>query len=157
MSKYQYSAKNNQAYLKQLSYSVLPDDLVEITEDEFSEFFIEQVPEGKIRAGGSSGKPEWVHVPEPTQEQLHEQWKADRQKQVDEIIVEIDDLLFDGDETSQSRMTRGAMLAASPEEKINWILADNTIAEVTADQLKRAARAAGLEQEKLWLPPEQSQ
>lgn len=98
--------------------------------------------------------PEEVPLPPPTPEQLHEQWKAARQKQVDNIVVEIDGLKFDGDETSQGRMARAAGLAESPEETIKWILADNTVATVTAAQLKRAARAAGLEQEKLWIPPD---
>ncbi|WP_257296984.1 DUF4376 domain-containing protein [Endozoicomonas sp. YOMI1] len=92
---------------------------------------------------------EWVL----SDKKLKEQWKAARQAKVNAIVVNIDGLTFDGDETSQARMARAAALAETPTEKVRWILADNTVADVTADQLKRAARAAGREQEKLWIPP----
>ena len=102
--------------------------------------------------------PEEVPIPPPTPEeqekQKHAQWKAARQAKVDAIVVEIDGMTFDGDETSQARMARAGALAESPDETIRWILADNTVAMVTAGQLLRAARAAGLEQEKLWIPEE---
>ena len=98
--------------------------------------------------------PEEVPLPPPTEEQLYLQWKAERQQAIDNIKVEIDGLLFDGDEVSQSRMARAFALADSPDETIRWILADNTVTQVTADQLRRAAREAGRVQEALWIPPE---
>lgn len=97
----------------------------------------------------------WVEK-KPTADEIakqkKEEWKADRQEKVDAIVVEIDGMKFDGDELSQGRMARAAGLAETPDETVRWILADNTVADVTADQLKRAARAAGREQEKLWIP-----
>ncbi|MBO9493846.1 hypothetical protein J7438_07070 [Thalassotalea sp. G20_0] len=123
------------------------------------EWFLRPAREGYEWKPSAKGPwPEEVPIPPPTPEeqekQKHAQWKADRQAKVDAIVVEIDDMLFDGDETSQSRMARAGALAESPDETIRWILADNTVAMVTAEQLKRAARAAGLEQEKLWIPEE---
>ena len=117
-----------------------------------------EIPVGKVIGTDPDGLPVLENQPEPTEEELekqkHEQWKADRQAKVDAIVVEIDGMKFDGDETSQARMARAGALAESPGETIRWILADNTVVMVTAEQLKRAARAAGLEQEKLWIPEE---
>ena len=99
--------------------------------------------------------PEEVQIPAPTEEEqqqiAYEQWKQERQQAVDAIKVEVDGIIFDGDELSQSRMTRAATLAASAEETVSWILADNSVAEVTADQLRRAAQAAWIKQGKLWI------
>ncbi|MET4706737.1 DUF4376 domain-containing protein [Endozoicomonas lisbonensis] len=96
-----------------------------------------------------------VNVSEEDQKKRqYQQWKQDRQQAVDTILVEIDGLVFDGDETSQTRMIRAATLAETSEEKVQWILADNSVVEVTADQLRRAAREAGRVQVSLWIPPE---
>lgn len=102
--------------------------------------------------------PEEVPIPPTTEEEqqqiAYEQWKQERQQAVDAITVEVDGLIFDGDELSQNRMTRAATLAQSPEETVSWILADNSVATVTADQLRRAAREAGRVQETLWIRQE---
>ena len=79
--------------------------------------------------------------------------KAERAVAVAAIKVEVDGLTFDGDEKAQERMARAVLMAESPEEQTEWVLADNTVALVTADQLKRACRAAGKAQTALWTLP----
>jgi hypothetical protein len=93
----------------------------------------------------------------PTAEELAAQAlasaKADRAAAVAAITVEVDGMIFDGDEKAQERMARAVLMADSPDEQTEWVLADNTVALVTADQLKRACRAAGQAQTALWTKP----
>lgn len=103
-----------------------------------------------------------VAIPEPTAEEIaaHElaQAKAERADSVSKIVVEVDGMTFDGDEESQTRMGRtvAAALALGVDlktEKRTWVLADNTIAEVTVAQLAEALRLAGDAQTALWTVP----
>jgi hypothetical protein len=59
---------------------------------------------------------------------------------------------FDGDETSQDRMAR-SIIALDLDEKVQWVLADNTIAMVTRAQLRQALRLAGEAQTAIWADP----
>ena len=102
--------------------------------------------------------------PEPTAEELAAQElaqaKAERAEAVSKIIVEVDGLKFDGDEESQTRMGRTIAAAVAlgvdlTTEKRTWVLADNTIAEVTIAQLAEALRLAGDAQTALWTVPYQ--
>lgn len=82
--------------------------------------------------------------------------KAERAAAVAALTVEVDGMVFDGDEKAQERMARAVTMADSPDEFTEWVLADNTVAVVTADQLRRACRAAGKAQTALWVVPYQS-
>lgn len=56
---------------------------------------------------------------------------------------------FDGDEISQNRMTR--VLVGLPEgSTTTWILADNTVVEVSKQELREALVLAGSAQSELW-------
>lgn len=98
-----------------------------------------------------------VGVPAPTPEEIAEaelaQAKAERAAAVAALTVEVDGMTFDGDEKAQERMARAVLLAESPEETIEWVLADHSVAEVCAEQLRRACRAAGKAQGALWVVP----
>ena len=103
-----------------------------------------------------------VAIPEPTEEELAAQElaqaKAERADAVSKLIVEVDGMRFDADEESQTRMGRTIAAAVALEvdisaEKRTWVLADNSIAEVTVRQLAEALRLAGDEQTKLWTVP----
>ena len=97
-----------------------------------------------------------VAIPEPTQEELDAQAlaqaKVERAEAVAKIVVEVDGMKFDGDETSQGRMARSAV-AMTDDETITWVLHDNTIAQVTKVQLLQALRLSGEEQTRLWTMP----
>lgn len=94
---------------------------------------------------------------EPTAEELAAQAlaeaKAERARAVAAITVEVDGMVFDGDEPAQERMARAVLMAGSPEETTEWVLHDHSVAEVSADQLRRACRAAGQAQTALWIAP----
>ena len=106
-----------------------------------------------------------VAIPEPTPEEIEAQElaeaKAERAEAVSKIIVEVDGMKFDGDETAQTRMGRTISAAMALGVDINtekriWVLADNTVAEPTIAQLAKALELAGNEQTQLWTVPYQS-
>lgn len=78
--------------------------------------------------------------------------KADRAGEVSRITVEVDGMTFDGDEMSQQRVAR-SILALGDGETITWVLHDNSIAEVTKEQLQQVLRKAGKKQTELWTKP----
>ena len=85
------------------------------------------------------------------------QAKAERAAAVSRITVTVDGMVFDGDETSQERMSRTITAALATGEDMSatttWVLADNTVAQVSITQLAQALRAAGEQQTKLWTVP----
>ena len=97
-----------------------------------------------------------VAIPEPTAEEIAAaelvQAKADRADAVSKITVEVDGMVFDGDELSQQRAAR-SIIALEDGETMPWVLYDNTIAEVTKEQLKQVLRLAGQKQTELWTVP----
>lgn len=92
---------------------------------------------------------------EPTPEFLKaeaiQEAKASKAMQVYELKVTVDGMEFDADEISQGRMARAVAASESPLETTLWKLADNTVAEVTAAQLKQALRLAGIAQTQIWM------
>lgn len=76
-------------------------------------------------------------------------FKLNRQKQVESLTVEVDGMVFDGDEISQGRMARAAF-TMSEGESIGWVLANNEQVIVTKAQLALALRLAGAKQAQLW-------
>lgn len=96
------------------------------------------------------------YAPEKPQEQIEAealaQAKAERADAVSKIIVTVDGMAFDGDEESQQRVAR-SIIALEDGETMPWVLYDNTIAEVTKEQLKQVLRLAGQKQSELWVVP----
>ena len=61
---------------------------------------------------------------------------------------------FDGDETSQTRMSRAILvLSTGAAESVPWVLANNTVIQATAAELTEALALAGAEQAQLWVLP----
>ena len=83
----------------------------------------------------------------------HEQKKATREESVARIrVTTASGKVFDGDETSQTRMARAVVaLQAAGQTETLWVLADNTPATVTLDELAEALALAGAEQTRLWV------
>lgn len=75
---------------------------------------------------------------------------ASRTELVAQIKVTVDDMVFDGDETSQTRMAR-ALIGLADGESIVWVLANNAPVQVTKVQLREALRLAGQAQAALWV------
>ena len=83
--------------------------------------------------------------------------KAERSDAVSKITVEVDGMTFDGDEKSQDRMSRAITMFTSSglpaDTTTSWVLADNTVAQVTIGQLTQALLLAGQKQTELWTKP----
>lgn len=80
--------------------------------------------------------------------------KAARDEMVRQITVTVDGMVFDGNETAQSRMAR--KISGWPEntDKVRWKLADDTIAEVTIEQLIKALELSVSKMGAIWLDGE---
>lgn len=78
--------------------------------------------------------------------------KEVRAEYVSKIVVEVDGLPFDGDETSQDRMAR-SIVALNEGETVQWVLANNVPTLVTKEQLRTALRLAGEAQTAIWADP----
>lgn len=91
----------------------------------------------------------------PTRDEL----KAQRDAAVAAIVVTTTaGNTFDGDETSQDRMSRAVVAlsnsnpgAAPPGPTVNWVLADNTVIQATKDELAEALILAGGAQAAIWV------
>ncbi|ASQ19672.1 tail fiber assembly protein [Enterobacter hormaechei] len=89
MNKYKYSALNNEFLPYALRDTYIesgqwPDDGVDFDEDGFISWKAENAPEGKIRAAGNDGFPEWVDEPEPTPEELVRTADAEKKSRIEQ-------------------------------------------------------------------------
>lgn len=59
---------------------------------------------------------------------------------------------FDGDETSQGRMSRAILvMSTGAAEAVPWVLADNTVIQADIAELTEALTKAGAAQAALWV------
>ena len=114
-------------------------------------------PEGQVPLWtGSAWALVAVPVPTgPTPEQLREAAKAARTLAVENIkVTTAAGHTFDGDETSQARMSRAILvLSTGAAATVPWVLADNTVLQASAAELTEALALAGAEQARLWVLP----
>jgi hypothetical protein len=75
--------------------------------------------------------------------------KIQRAKDIKAIVVTVGEYEFDGDEDSQTRMTR-AIAIMEVGETLPWTLASNEVVLVDVTTLRSALRLAGLKQAELW-------
>lgn len=123
-----------------------------------SVFIIEQ---GPVELVDGRYMQTWVQTPRPPEEVAAEelaQAKTERAAAVSRIIVTVDGMQFDGDEISQTRMSRAVILAVVFNKDLDatttkWVLADNTVAYPTIRQLAQALMLAGEEQTAVWDEP----
>lgn len=80
--------------------------------------------------------------------------KQERLSSVEDIhVTTASGKVFDGDEVSQGRMARAIIVLSAAGGTANWVLADNTVAQVTAAELTEALALAGAEQARVWILP----
>ena len=93
-----------------------------------------------------------VHTnPPDTTEQLYAKDKESKLLAVSQIKVTTAlGNVFDGDEVSQNRMSR-AVTASNAGDTTQWILADNTQATVTHEELKEALLLSGEAMTTIWM------
>ena len=121
--------------------------------------FGEAPEEGKVEFWAQYGvvyaeTPEPEPTPEEAEAKRLEEAKRVRAAKVEAITVEVDGMVFDGNEPAQSRMTRAIAAAetAGMAETV-WVLADNTVATVTKVQLQQALAKAMLAMGEVWTEP----
>lgn len=93
-----------------------------------------------------------VAIPEKTEEELLQIAKNSRKTAIDNVVVTVDGMEFDGNEISQERISR-AISVLKDNESILWVLHNNTVVSVTKEQLHSALRLAVQEQTLLWVSP----
>ena len=79
--------------------------------------------------------------------------KQHRDMNVNSITVIVDDLVFDGNETAQGRISNAILGWDNNKDTIEWVLADNTIAAVTKEQLQKVLQLSVAEMQKYWVTP----
>ena len=80
-------------------------------------------------------------------------WKANRELLVSQIEVEYEGHIYQGDETSQDRMSRA--LAVLPDDiSTTWRTSDNQNVSISKDDLKEILFLSGQEQTRIWFENE---
>ena len=121
-------------------------------------------PSGMVEMDGEQPGPaykavsgQWVLDDDKAAKVAMTEAKTERTDAVSKITVEVDGMVFDGDETAQDRMARAITMFTSsglpPDTTTEWVLADNTVAQVTVNQLAQALLLAGQKQTELWTKP----
>ena len=92
-------------------------------------------------------------APPKTPEQIRAEAKVARQTAVENIrVTTIAGNTFDGDETSQTRMSRAILvLSTGAAPSVPWVLADNTVIQADIAELSEALAKAGAAQAALWV------
>jgi hypothetical protein len=102
-------------------------------------------------------KAEYLERIAPTQEQIEAKRseivaaiKAERTARLESLSVEYGGVIYDADETSQTRMARA--IAALPEgETISWRARDNLFYSLGSNDLRSILALAGVKQTELWV------
>lgn len=77
-------------------------------------------------------------------------WKTDREKLVEAIEVIYNTVIYQGDETSQTRMARAIIGLADDIVTIDWVAKDNSVNALTRIDLQAILLDAGTQQSVLW-------
>jgi hypothetical protein len=76
-------------------------------------------------------------------------WKKQRQDAVDAILVEFEGKAYQGDEVSQTRMSR-AISAMDDTVTVPWVAMDNTESMLSKADLQTILAQAGIQQSAVW-------
>ena len=92
--------------------------------------------------------------PQPTEEEIAatalSDWKYDRQNLVDNTEVSYNGVIYQGDETSQDRMSRAINGLPDDTTTIIWVAKDNSVQNLTRVDLKAILFAAVTQQATFW-------
>lgn len=87
----------------------------------------------------------------PTDEELRQQFKLQRQQALDTATVEYQGMVFDADEESQNRMMRPILALPDDVTTQLWVLHDNSVVYLTKPQFKEVLALAGQKQTDIWV------
>lgn len=77
-------------------------------------------------------------------------WKESRGDKVANITVTYQDVVYQGDETSQTRMSRAIVSLPDDTTILPWVSLDNSTHLLTSSDLQAILGLAGLEQSRIW-------
>ena len=97
------------------------------------------------------GTPDVSKIAELEATQAREAFKAQRQEAVDNLEVTYEDIIYQGDEVSQGRMSRAILALPDDTTTTLWIAKDNTPVQLTKGDLSIILRLAGEAQTVLWI------
>ena len=92
---------------------------------------------------------EWVSDVEKTKQAEYQTWKYERQNKVDNIEVIHNEVVYQGDELSQTRMAR-AISVMDDDETTQWVAKDNSIHTLNKADLSAILKEAGIKQTLIW-------
>ncbi len=96
------------------------------------------------------GTPDLVKEQADIDAKAYSDWKASRQLAVDTIEVTYGNVVYQGDEKSQDRMSRAINGLPDDVATINWTAKDNTSVALNRIQLRELLGLCGAEQSILW-------
>lgn len=110
---------------------------------------LKSLPEEPIKQTVEEIRNDLIEVTNPYR---HSRYKVDRGEAVDNLLIEVDGHVLDGNEVSQDRMVRAiTILRMKPEgTTTHWKLADNSIVELNLDQFERALEKAAVGLSEIW-------
>jgi hypothetical protein len=83
-------------------------------------------------------------------EKYERQKKRLRNDGVAAMVVTVDEMDFDADEASQTRIARAVTSLSKATDTIDWKLSDNRVASVTKTQLQKVLQLAVKQQTEIW-------
>ena len=79
----------------------------------------------------------------------YQSWKSERQNKVDNLEVIYNEVVYQGDELSQTRMAR-AVSVMDDSETTQWVAKDNSIQTLNKADLSAILKEAGIKQTLIW-------
>lgn len=79
----------------------------------------------------------------------YQTWKSERQYKVDNLEVTYNEVIYQGDELSQTRMSR-AVSVMDDNETTQWVAKDNSIQVLNKADLSTILKESGIKQALIW-------
>lgn len=77
-------------------------------------------------------------------------WKTNRQTEVDNIEVNYNGIIYQGDEISQTRMARALSVMSDTDIFDGWVSKDNSLHSLTKADFIAILKTAGAKQSAIW-------
>ena len=128
---------------------IMTEEEVQASQKEFLEFVDEEMPEEPDEFSFEAGKP----CNEFLKNDFLNMMNKDRSSEVENIIITLSDkkTVLNGDEISQSRISRAILGLPDDATKINWIGADGKVYKLNKSKLQEALTLAGQAQTEIWI------